>query len=248
MTGPPTDSHRSSQTARATLLLREMIIDGHFHPSDRIKEIPLAAQLQVSRIPLRLALERLAHEGLLEIRPTRGFVVQQFSTTDIYDAIELRGILEGAAARLAAERLRDDRELEALRDASQGMDALLRNRKMPLSAFTKYIEFNAKFHSALVDLSRSKILRRAIKQACSLPFASPSAFLLKQHVFEGSKDLFPIALDQHRGIIEAIANREGMRADLLAREHARLARRNLDVALDNRELLKSVRGAKLIQL
>ena len=248
MTPPRSDVRSSSQTARATLLLREMIIDGHFRPNERIKEIPLATQLEVSRIPLRLALERLAHEGLLEIRPTRGFIVQQFSTTDIYDAIELRGILEGAAARLAAQRLRDSRDAAALRDASQEMEALLRDRKLALGAFTRYIELNAKFHSALLDLSRSKILKRAIKQACSLPFASPSAFLLKQHVFEGSKDLFLIALDQHRGIIEAIENREGMRAELLAREHARLARRNLDVALENRELLKSVRGAKLIQL
>ena len=248
MTPSQTAAQSSSQTARATLLLREMVIDGHFRPGERIKEIPLAAQLQVSRIPLRLALERLAHEGLLEIRPTRGFVVQQFSTSDIYDAIELRGILEGAAARLAAERLRDARDLGPLRDASQEMDALLRDRKLALSGFTRYIELNAKFHSAFHDLSRSKILKRAINQACALPFASPSAFLLKQHVFESSKDLFLIALDQHRGIIEAIVSREGMRADLLAREHARLARRNLDIALDNRELLNSVRGAKLIQL
>jgi len=240
------EAKSSSQTARATLVLREMIIDGHFRPNERIREIPLAAQLDVSRIPLRLALERLAHEGLLEIRPTRGFVVQQFTTGDIYDAIELRGILEGAAARLASERLRDSRDLAALREASAEMDALLRNRKLALEAFTKYIELNAKFHSALIDLCRSRILKRAIKQACALPFASPSAFLLKQS--EGSPDLFFIALDQHRGIIEAISNRESMRAEFLAREHARLARRNLDVALDNRELLKSVRGAKLIQI
>jgi GntR family transcriptional regulator, vanillate catabolism transcriptional regulator len=243
-----TDAQSSSQTARATLLLREMIIDGHFRPSERIKEIPLAAQLKVSRIPLRLALERLAHEGLLEIRATRGFIVQQFSATDIYDAIEVRGILEGAAARLAAERLRDARDLAALRESSREMDVLLRKRKLALDTFTRYIELNAKFHSALIDLSRSRILRRALKHACSLPFASPSAFLLKQHSSADSNDLFLIALDQHRGIIEAIANREGMRADMLAREHARLARRNLDAALNDRELLNLVRGAKLIQL
>ena len=88
----------SSQTARATLALREMLVKGQFRPGERIREVPLAAQLQVSRIPLHLALERLAHEGFLEARPTRGFVVQQFSTEDIYDAIELRGLLEGAAS------------------------------------------------------------------------------------------------------------------------------------------------------
>jgi GntR family transcriptional regulator, vanillate catabolism transcriptional regulator len=242
------EDQSSSQTARVTLQLREMIVDGHFQPGEHIKEIPLAAQMKVSRIPLRLALERLAHEGLLEIRPTRGFVVQQFPTADIYDAIELRGVLEGSAARLAAERLRDERDLASLRECNREMDALVRNRDFALDAFTAYIELNAKFHSAIVDLSRSRILRRAIKQASSLPFASPSAFLLKQHVSAESKDLFLIALDQHCSIVEAIANREGMRADLLAREHARLARRNLDAALKDRELLKSVRGAKLIQL
>src|SRR5215813_13984392 len=109
----------SSQTERATLLLREMVVDGHFRPGERIKEIPLAAHLGVSRIPLRLALERLAHEGLIEVRPTRGFVVQQFSPGDIHDAIELRGSLEGMSARLAAERLRDGSELSVMRDLSQ---------------------------------------------------------------------------------------------------------------------------------
>lgn len=238
----------SSQTARATLLLREMVIDGKFHPGERIKEIPLAARLGVSRIPLRLALERLAHEGLIEVRPTRGFVIQQFSRTDIYDAIELRGSLEGMAARLAAERLHDSGDLDAMRDLSQQMDALFQTRTLSLTGFTSYIDLNAKFHSAMLDLSRSRILRRAVKQVCSLPFASPSAFLLKQHASAGSKDLFMIALDHHHSIIDAIANREGTRAETLAREHARLARRNLNAALGDQELWKTVRGSKLIEL
>jgi GntR family transcriptional regulator of vanillate catabolism len=238
----------SSQTARATLLLREMVIDGHFHPGERIKEIPLASSLGVSRIPLRLALERLAHEGLLEVRPTRGFVVQQFSTTDIYDAIELRGALEGTAARLAAERLRDNSNLAALREFSRRMDVLIAKGDLSLASFTSYIELNAKFHAALLDLSGSRILQRVVKQVCSLPFASPSAFLLKQHGTAGSIDPFLVALDHHHSIIDAIANREGMRAETLAREHARLARRNLHFALANREIWKTVRGANLIEL
>ncbi len=241
------DHVSSSQTARATLLLREMVIDGHFQPGERIKEIPLASKLAVSRIPLRLALERLAHEGLLEVRPTRGFIVQRFSTTDIYDAIELRGSLEGTAARLAAERLRDESDLTGLRELSGLMDSQFQKRALSLGSFTSYIDLNAKFHTALLELSRSRILRRAVKQVCSLPFASPSAFLHKQRVSSGSMDLFLVALDHHHSIIDAIANREGMRAETLAREHARLARRNLDSALGDRDLLKTVRGAKLIE-
>src|ERR1700731_233353 len=116
---PGGESKASSQTGRATLALREMLVQGRFRPGERIREVPLAAQLKVSRIPLHLALERLAHEGFLEIRPTRGFVVQRFSTEDIYDAIELRGLLEGAAARLAAERYKDVSELASIPTTSQ---------------------------------------------------------------------------------------------------------------------------------
>src|SRR6516165_5411906 len=123
-------SRASSQTARATLALREMLVKGQFRPGERIREVPLAAQLHVSRIPLHLALERLAHEGFLEARPTRGFVVQQFSTEDIYDAIELRGLLEGGAARLAAQRLRDVRELEPMQAAAREIQALVRRSKL----------------------------------------------------------------------------------------------------------------------
>jgi GntR family transcriptional regulator of vanillate catabolism len=238
----------ASQTTRATLLLRGMVVDGEFRPGERIREIPLSTKLRVSRIPLRLALERLANEGLLEMRPTRGFIVQQFSTGDIYDAIDLRGLLEGTAARLGAERLRDLRDLAPLREANREMEELLHRRKMTLDTFTGYIGLNARFHAGIIDLAHSRIIRRALDQACALPFASPSAFLLKQQFIESSRELFLVAVDHHRGIIDAIANREGMRAETLMREHARLARRHLDVALSDRDLLRSVPGGKLIQL
>lgn len=242
------ESPSSSQTARATLALREMLVQGRFRPGERIREVPLAAKLNVSRIPLHLALERLAHEGFLQIRPTRGFVVQSFSTEDIYDAIELRGLLEGAAARLATERLQDHRELEPMRATSQEIVTLVRCRKLTIETFSRYIELNAKFHSVLLDLSRSRMLRRAIEQACSLPFASPSAFLNRQYISSELQELFLISADQHCAIVDAIANREGMRAEVLTREHARVARRNLEDALKNQEQLHGLAGAKLIQL
>lgn len=241
-------SRSSSQTARATLALREMLVQGRFRPGERIREVPLAAQLHVSRIPLHLALERLAHEGFLQIRPTRGFVVQGFSAEDIYDGIELRGLLEGAAARLAAERLKDARELEPMREAARGIMSLVRRHKLTIEAFSRYIELNATFHQALLDLSRSRMLRRAVEQACSLPFASPSAFLNRQYISPELQELFLISADQHCAIVDAIEKREGMRAENLAREHARVARRNLEDALKNQEQLQGMPGARLIRL
>jgi GntR family transcriptional regulator of vanillate catabolism len=246
---PGTDSKASSQTARAVLSLREMLVQGRFRPGERIREVPLAADLKVSRIPLHLALERLAHEGFLEIRPTRGFVVQRFSTDDIYDAIELRGLLEGAAARLVAERFNHPSELAHLQATAFEILTLVRRaKKLTMETFNLYIDLNARFHSGLLDLSHSRMLRRAIQQACSLPFASPSAFLKRQYVSSDLWELFLISADQHCGIVDAIVNRDAMRAEILTREHARVARRNLEDALRNSELPADMAGAKLIEL
>ena len=241
-------SKASSQTARATLALREMLIQGQFQPGERIREVPLAARLNVSRIPLHLALERLAHEGFLEVRPTRGYVVQQFSTEDICDAIELRGLLEGAAARLAANRLKDARDLEPMQEATHEMLALVRRPKLTAEAFKRYIGLNETFHAALLDLSRSRMVRRAVEQACTLPFASPGAFLERQFISGDLQELFLIAADQHRNIVEAIANHDGLRAEMLTREHALVARRNLEDALRNREPITGLPAAKLVSL
>jgi GntR family transcriptional regulator, vanillate catabolism transcriptional regulator len=241
-------SKASSQTARAVVALREMLVQGRFRPGERIREVPLAAELKVSRIPLHLALERLAHEGFLEIRPTRGFVVQRFSTDDIYDAIELRGLLEGAAARLASQRFKQASELAPLEVLSRDILTLVRRSKLTMETFNRYIDLNARFHATLLDLSHSRMLRRAIQQACSLPFASPSAFLKRQYISGDLHELFLISADQHLGIVDAIAHREGMRAEVLTREHARVARRNLEDALRNSELPLDLAGAKLVHL
>lgn len=225
-----------------------MLVQGRFRPGERLREIPLAAQLGVSRIPLRLALERLAHEGFLEMGPTRGFLAQQFSIADIYDAIELRGSLEGTAARLAAERLADPARLDPLRSWNEAMTALVRRRKLTLEIVAEYIDLNSKFHAEVLALSGSRLLRRAMEQVCSHPFASPNAFLKRHYVAPESHELFLVSVDHHRGIIEAIAARESGRAEALAREHARVARRNLETALNNQKLGESVPHLRLIKL
>jgi len=242
------ESGSSSQTARATLALREMLVQGRLRPGEKIREVPLSEQLKISRIPLHLALERLANEGFLEVLPKRGFRVQSFSVEDMYDSIELRGLLEGAAARMAAERLKDVHSLASIETLSREILTLVRKSKMTIDVFTRYIELNARFHAALLDLAGSRMLRRAIERACCLPFASPSAFLNRQYISNDLRELFLISADQHCAIVDAIANREGMRAESVAREHARVARRNFEDALRHRERINDLAGAKLVGL
>src|SRR5262245_48570782 len=105
----------ASQTARALFSVRELLLRGEFAPGERVSELPLVARLGVSRTPIRLALERLAHMGLLEVNAHGGFTVRGFTPSEALDAIEIRGVLEGTAARLAAERLTDTSEIATLR-------------------------------------------------------------------------------------------------------------------------------------
>jgi GntR family transcriptional regulator, vanillate catabolism transcriptional regulator len=81
----------------------------------------------------------------------------------------------------------------------------------------------------------------------ALPFASPSAFVLLESELPESHRILYVAHTQHRAMLEAIELREGARAEALAREHARLARRNLEVVLRSERALERLPGAALIR-
>lgn len=101
---PANDNPAHSQAVRAQLRLREMILAAELPAGARIAELTLVDKLGVSRTPIRTALMKLEQEGLLESLASGGYAVRTFTERDVSDAIELRGTLEGLAARLAAER------------------------------------------------------------------------------------------------------------------------------------------------
>src|SRR5881394_2200586 len=74
-----THANGTSQTTRALLRLRELLLSGEFEPGARMSELPLVERLGVSRTPLRLALNALEHEGLLRLLPGGGYVVREFT-------------------------------------------------------------------------------------------------------------------------------------------------------------------------
>lgn len=236
-----------SQTGRTLLNVREMLLRGDFQPGERISELPMVARLGVSRTPIRLALDRLANEGLLEPSPSGGFVVRSFALSDIWDAIEMRGVLEGTAARLAAERLSHERELAHIRKCMNEMDVYL-GPAPNIDSFARYLDLNDAFHAAVVDLSKSPMLRRSLDQIVQLPFAQPSAVVYARSKMPGAAELFAIGQEHHRVILDAIARRQGARAEAAAREHSGLSRRILESVLQDREILSCVPGASLIRL
>jgi GntR family transcriptional regulator, vanillate catabolism transcriptional regulator len=242
------DPERSiSQTVRAQLALRDMILSGQLRPGERISELQAVEITNVSRTPVRLALVRLEDEGLLQAIPSGGFMVKAFTERDILDSIELRGTLEGLAARFAAERGVSVRDLDPLKECLAEIDSLVRQEPVTVEAFSSYVALNARFHALLTELSRSPPLIRQIDRASALPFASPSGFVMAQSALPEAHQILLIGQDHHRIVVDAIENREGGRAEAIMREHARLAARNLRLALRNRTHLDLLPALALIR-
>jgi GntR family transcriptional regulator of vanillate catabolism len=231
---------------RALLGLREQILSGEFKPGDRMSELPLVERLGVSRTPLRLALVSLEHEGLLRVLPAGGYVVREFTQTDMRHAIELRGVLEGTACRFAAEQGATRRDLRALRAINEQVEPLV--HRADYESFERYIALNEQFHKRLIRMAHSPLLERALDTVLSLPFATPNALVLQHAQLPESREILVVAHRQHLWLVEAIANREGSRADNVAREHARLSLTNLEIVLGRRGLIEQVPGASLLAL
>jgi len=239
---------RAAQTVKAQLRLRQLILDGELVAGQRVPELKLVERTGVSRTPIRAALLRLADEGLLEPSPSGGFVVRAFDVREAFDAIDLRGTLEGAAARRAAERRPSRTELSNLRDCVGAVDAMLSRSNLAMEHFTDYVRLNERFHALLVELAQSPVLSRAIERIVALPFASPSAFVLAQSAMPDAHRIMTIAQDQHRTILDAVAAGESARAENIAREHSNLAKRNLLSASNRETPLSDVVGGNLIRL
>lgn len=243
---PPPEDAGSSQAVKAQLRLREMILAGELPGGARIAELAIVERIGMSRTPIRAALMRLEQEGLLEALPNGGYAVRTFSERDVSDAIELRGTVEGLAARMAAERGVPAATLEEARACLVEVDALLQQPALDDDAFTHYVRLNQRFHNLLSEMAGSPVIARELERVVNLPFASPSGFVVVQANSPRARDMLIVAQDQHRQVLDAIERREGARAEAIMREHSRLAQRNLREAVQGQHLHR-MPGVRLIR-
>jgi GntR family transcriptional regulator of vanillate catabolism len=244
---PTADAEPSgSQAVKALLRLREMVLAGQLPGGTRIAEVAIAERLGVSRTPIRGALMRLEQEGLLEQLPGGGYTVRTFTERDVSEAIELRGTLEGLAARLAAEHGAPGVILAEASACLDQIDALLVQPTLDDEAFSLYVRLNEQFHALLAEMAGGSVIAKELERVVRLPFASPSGFVLVQSNSSAARDMLVVAQDQHRQVLEAIARREGARAEAIMREHSRLAQRNLRAAVAGSQL-DDMPGVRLIR-
>ncbi len=154
--------------------LREKILAGELAPGQRLVEAQIAQWLGVSRTPLRYALSVLSSEALLERSGARGYVVRRFSVQDVLNAIDVRGTLEGLAARTVAER-RVDAGLEtSLQECLREGDAIFSAGCLGEGDETRYAAMNGRFHELIVDAAQNSAISAALSLNDKIPFVSPS--------------------------------------------------------------------------
>lgn len=220
----------STQLNQAIVRIREMILRSELPPGARVAEAPLADVLGMSRTPVRQALPLLAQEGLLTEHETRGYAVRAFTAADISDAIDMRSVLEGMAARRVAELGAPKALMRELRACLDDGDSLLAKRHITESDEAAYVEMNTRFHAAIVQQAGSVLLTDALERNSRVPFGGPQALAFNKDNLAQMFDLLHYAHRQHHAVVDAIERGQSTRAEGLMREHAHAVRESIDLA------------------
>ena len=206
-----------------------MILRGKLTPGQRLAEAPLAEMLGMSRTPVRQALPVLAREGLLQEHQTRGYIVRGFSTGDIHDALDVRGALEGLAARRVAEGGASRALIGALRQVLADGDRILSKGHIEESDDALYADMNGRLHGLIVQEARSPIIGQALERVAHVPFAAPDALAFDKTSLDFMYHQLVYAHRQHHHIVNALERGEGARVDALMREHVNPVKENLNL-------------------
>ena len=193
--------------------LREEILSGSHGFGRRLNEVHLSHTLEVSRTPVRAALQALAGEGLLDYAPNRCFTVRAFELNEIIEAYDIRASLEGVAARFAAQRGLSAQEKSTIEKRLGDGDRLLRRGSFKSGDLSLYRVINGNFHDAVLATARNRMLGEMIRICQHVPISS-SRNIVAFHYQDVRR-----RHDDHHRIYEAISAGEPWRAETLMREH-----------------------------
>ena len=210
----PRKVSRQTLHSEITSQLRDLIVQGHFQPGEKINEVRLGVDLGVSRTPLREAIRTLGSEGLLDLVPNRGAIVRSFSLNDVLDMMEALGIIEQGCAVLTCERATNgelglfDERHKALLETYRARDRL------------RYFQINQDLHAMIVAFARNS--------TCKAIHADLQA-KLKRIRFLGNDQpsVWARAVDEHNAINEALRRRDSDTLVTVLRAHTILTVRRI---------------------
>jgi DNA-binding GntR family transcriptional regulator len=205
-TGPTGARHDGDSIHRE---LRDDILSGAVRSGEPMREVNLALRFGVSRTPVRQALGRLEQERLLD-RGARGLFVKRVDAREVVQVYDIRIMLEAECASQAALS-RDSSDLARL----QGL--IDRDLALAEPSDRERTVTNLEFHSALWVAAHNPVLTDLLQRLSSHLIHTPRSTL-------SVGERWSEALAEHAEILAAIADRDGVRAELLARRHMQRAR------------------------
>jgi DNA-binding GntR family transcriptional regulator len=209
-------------TTHAYEQLRAAIVENRYRPGQRLIEQRIAAELGLSRTPVREALRILQAEGLVVSERNRGAIVRPLSPTEVVDLYGLRIRLESYAAELAAERI-TEQELGELVEAADELGAERHGVDVStIEGVRRLNEANRRLHDRILAAARHDRLATMLARTVDIPL-----------VFQAFRSFGPAEIERsdvfHHLIVEAIGRRDGARAAGLMAEHIAQGR---DAVLD----------------
>jgi len=207
---PQEPEHGKSRSAYVYEKLCDAISEGRFAPGTRLGEEEIARLFGVSRTPVREALQRLQARRLLAIGAGRSLVVAQLTVQQVLELYAMREILEGSAARFAAQHA-SDAEIALLRRLHKDfMEAWNQPERL--------VPLNRRFHQAIYEAAHNRYLGQALKDLNdAFALLQSNTFRIPNRPRESNAE--------HLKIINAIAERDPDRAEQAAREHIQFAQR-----------------------
>lgn len=224
----------STRVEAVTLKLRDMIIAGELPAGSRVPERDLAEAFGVSRTPVRVALGILEAEGLVSGEPNRGFVVCEFSLEDVLSAFDVRGVLEGLAARAAVERGIDRAALDTLQACITEGEMLVASGLCGADDMRRWSLANDSFHGTIIRSAGLGTLEKVHAFMSRMPLAAPVAILFTSDQHDDAQARMVEAHGDHVHIFEALNRGQAARAEDLMREHAYRSREHLARLLPSR--------------
>ena len=187
-------------------VLRERIYSGRYGPGEALRQVQIAAELKVSRTPLREALRMLEMEGILKADVGGGVRVIRADFQRLIDAYLLREAIDTLAARLAAERLRAP--------GTTRLQELIARQRQALEPWQPetYTKANVAFHSAIIEMAQNEFL------TAQIPIVRMTSQIFSPWVMMES-DRAIHAIEEHVLIADAIGRADAEAAQLLARDH-----------------------------
>jgi DNA-binding GntR family transcriptional regulator len=195
-------------------ILKKEIIKGSFKPGNKILEFQIAQQMGISRTPVREAIRLLAAEGFVTLSPNQGVVVRMVSAENIRDVLQIHSVLEGLAARLACENIREEevKEMERLLDKMK--------RLLEKGDSMAYSEVDLKFHELIVNTCQNK---RLIQMRRNISDQAQRYRVSSLRVPKRLKESF----NEHQKIFQAFVEKNPKRADSLSQKHIQNALKNI---------------------